>query len=43
MNKRENMQQMTHVIFSKLLYGGSILGEIESVRLNQFPNFFLIT
>ena len=29
--KRENVQQMTHVKFSKLLYGGFILGESESV------------
>ena len=35
-NRRElllagNVQQMTHVIFGKLLYGGFILGENESV------------
>ena len=29
--RRENVQQMTHVIFRKLLYGGFILGESESV------------
>ena len=29
--QRENVQQMTHVIFCKFLYGGFILGESESV------------
>ena len=28
--QRENVQQITHVIFCKLLYGGFILGESES-------------
>ena len=29
--QRENVQQMTHVIFCKLLYGDFILGENKSV------------
>ena len=29
--QQEHMQQMTRVIFCKLLYGGFILGESESV------------
>ena len=29
--KRENVQEMTHLIFCKLLYEGFILGESESV------------
>ena len=28
---QENVEQMTHVIFCKVLYGGFILGESESV------------
>ena len=40
--QREKVQQMTHAIFCKLLYGGFILGESESVQL-CFPNSFLIT
>ena len=30
--KRKSVQQITHVIFCKLLYGGFILGESESVH-----------
>ena len=29
--EQENVQQMTHVIFCKLLHGGFILGESELV------------
>ena len=36
------MQQMTYVMFRKLLYGGFILGESESVYNCVFPNSFLI-
>ena len=38
------MQQMTHVIFCKLLYGGFILGESESVynRVFQIPSSFIL-